>query len=32
MSQSLNNFKLFSWTWQWAHCTKMAHSHQISTQ
>jgi len=24
MSQSLNNFKLVSWTWQWVHCTKMA--------
>jgi len=24
MSQSLNYFKLVSWTWQWVHCTKMA--------
>jgi len=24
MSQSSNNLKLVSWTWQWVHCTKMA--------
>lgn len=32
MSQCSNDLKLFTWTWQWVHCTLMASSHQIPVQ